>query len=169
MWVRLGSITEILRGKGPKYAENTEFKILNQKCVRWGDIDTSFCKTVDKIWFESIPTESLTTLQDILINSTGEGTIGRSSAITSDAINMPYDSHVLLIRPYKSLNKYIEIFINGIEGQTQINRSKGAKTTKQTELGVDKTKNLLIPLPPLKEQQRIVDKVNQLIPQILKI
>ena len=77
--------------------------------------------------------------------------------------------YVLLIRPYKSLNKYIEIFINGIEGQTQINRSKGAKTTKQTELGVDKTKNLLIPLPPLKEQQRIVDKVNQLIPQILKI
>ena len=82
---------------------------------------------------------------------------------------MTYDSHVLLIRPYKCLNKYIEIFINGIEGQAQINRSKGAKTTKQTELGVDKTNNLLIPLPPLNEQQRIVDKVNQLLPQISKL
>ena len=168
-WTRLGTITEILRGKGPKYADNTDFRILNQKCVRWGNIDTSFCKTVDKQWFESISKECLTTQKDILINSTGEGTIGRSSAVTSDAINMPYDSHVLLIRPYKCLNKYIEIFINGIEGQAQINRSKGAKTTKQTELGVDKTKNLLIPLPPLNEQQRIVDKVNQLIPQISKL
>ena len=168
-WTRLGTITEILRGKGPKYADNTDFRILNQKCVRWGNIDTSFCKTVDKQWFESISKECLTTQKDILINSTGEGTIGRSSAVTSDAINMPYDSHVLLIRPYKCLNKYIEIFINGIEGQAQINRSKGAKTTKQTELGVDKTKNLLIPLPPLNEQQRIVDKVNQLLPQISKL
>ena len=169
VWTRLGTITEILRGKGPKYEDNTDFRILNQKCVRWGNIDTSFCKTVDKQWFESISKECLTTQKDILINSTGEGTIGRSSAVTSDAINMPYDSHVLLIRPYKCLNKYIEIFINGIEGQAQINRSKGAKTTKQTELGVDKTKNLLIPLPPLNEQQRIVDKVNQLIPQISKL
>ena len=168
-WTRLGTITEILRGKGPKYADNTDFRILNQKCVRWGNMDTSFCKTVDKQWFESISKECLTTQKDILINSTGEGTIGRSSAVTSDAINMPYDSHVLLIRPYKCLNKYIEIFINGIEGQAQINRSKGAKTTKQTELGVDKTKNLLIPLPPLNEQQRIVDKVNQLLPQISKL
>ena len=168
-WTRLGTITEILRGKGPKYADNTDFRILNQKCVRWGNIDTSFCKTVDKQWFESISKECLTTQKDILINSTGEGTIGRSSAVTSDAINMPYDSHVLLIRPYKCLNKYIEIFINGIEGQAQINRSKGAKTTKQTELGVDKTKNLLIPLPPLNEQQRIVDKVNQLLPRISKL
>ena len=168
-WTRLGTITEILRGKGPKYADNTDFRILNQKCVRWGNIDTSFCKTVDKQWFESISKECLTTQKDILINSTGEGTIGRSSAVTSDAINMPYDSHVLLIRPYKCLNKYIEIFINGIEGQAQINRSKGAKTTKQTELGVDKTNNLLIPLPPLNEQQRIVDKVNQLLPQISKL
>ena len=169
VWTRLGTITEILRGKGPKYEDNTDFRILNQKCVRWGNIDTSFCKTVDKQWFESISKECLTTQKDILINSTGEGTIGRSSAVTSEAVNMPYDSHVLLIRPYKCLNKYIEIFINGIEGQAQINRSKGAKTTKQTELGVDKTKNLLIPLPPLKEQQRIVDKVNQLLPQISKL
>ena len=165
-WVRLGNITEILRGKGPKYAENTRFKILNQKCVRWGDVDTSFCKTVDKNWFESIPMESLTTLQDVLINSTGEGTIGRSSVVTSDAINLPYDSHVLLIRPYKCINTYIEIFINGVEGQAQINRSKGAKTTKQTELGVDKTKNLLIPLPPLNEQRRIVEKLEKLEPYI---
>ena len=165
-WVRLGTITEILRGKGPKYAENTKFKILNQKCVRWGNIDTSFCKTVDKQWFESISKECLTKQKDILINSTGEGTIGRSSTVTSDAVNMPYDSHVLLIRPYKCLNKYIEIFINGIEGQAQINRSKGAKTTKQTELGVDKTKNLLISLPPLEEQRRIVEKIKTLMPII---
>ena len=32
-WTRLGTITEILRGKGPKYADNTDFRILNQKGV----------------------------------------------------------------------------------------------------------------------------------------
>ena len=42
-------------------------------------------------------------------------------------------------------------------------------TAGQQRVGKTFVEEYLIPLPPLKEQQRIVDKVNQLIPQILKL
>ena len=39
---------------------------------------------------------------------------------------------------------------------------KSAKTTKQTELGVENLKRILIPIPPLKVQQEIVKHVTVL-------
>lgn len=72
---------DIKRGKSPKYAEDSNVFILNQKCVRWGSIETQYAKTVDSLWLESIDKENLTQEGDILINSTGEGTIGRAAVV----------------------------------------------------------------------------------------
>ena len=47
-------------------------------------------------------------------------------------------------------------------GQSQVESLKGATSTKQTELGVNKLCNLYLPLPPLSEQHRIVSKIDQL-------
>jgi len=49
--------------------------------------------------------------------------------------------------------------INSDFGQNQIQDAKGAKSTKQTELGVEKCRKLLLPIPPFKEQQAIVKRV----------
>lgn len=155
---------DIKRGKSPKYAEDSNVFILNQKCIRWGSIETQYTKTVDPSWLESIDEENLTREGDILINSTGEGTIGRAAVVDKDNTGLLYDSHVLLLRLNKNCiePKYFELVFNSRYGQEQVENVKSAKTTKQTELGVENLKRILIPIPPLKVQQEIVKHVTVL-------
>lgn len=161
-WIRLGEIGFSFRGKSPKYAEESDYFAINQKCVRWGYLDLEFSKKISQEWFLSIGNFSLTKKNDILINSTGEGTIGRAAIVESESEGLIYDSHVLLFRSLIIPSLYALHCINGQFGQTQIDDSKGAKTTKQTELGVDKLINLRLPMPPLEEQVLIVKKIENL-------
>lgn len=155
---------DIKRGKSPKYAEDSNVFILNQKCVRWGSIETQYAKTVDSLWLESIDKENLTQEGDILINSTGEGTIGRAAVVDKNNTGLLYDSHVLLLRLNKNCiePKYFELVFNSRYGQEQVENVKSAKTTKQTELGVENLKRIFIPIPPLKVQQNIVKRMTEL-------
>lgn len=155
---------DIKRGKNPIYTEISNVFVLNQKCIRWGAIDTQYAKTVDPLWLESIDEENFTQEGDILINSTGEGTIGRAAVVDKDNTGLLYDSHVLLLRLNKSYidPKYYELVFNSSYGQEQVENVKSAKTTKQTELGVENLKRILIPIPPLKIQQDIVKHMTAL-------
>ncbi len=146
------------RGKSPIYSQQGQSIILNQKCNRWNDIDISYAKIVDERWLLSVDSELLTKNNDILINSTGEGTIGRVSLITNQHVGLYYDSHLLLIRVNSSLNPlYVVILLNSIIGQTQIDMLKSAQATKQTELGINNVSKIKIPVPNISVQNEIVD------------
>lgn len=152
----------IYRGKSPMYAnEDPTAKILNQKCVRWNSIDTQYAKTVSSQWLARLDASMKTQIGDILVNSTGEGTIGRAAVVENEAANMAFDSHVLLLRPdFSQLNAFLfaEI-INSPYGQRQIEDLKSGQTTNQTELGVGNLRKILFPLPDLSTQQVIVKKL----------
>lgn len=138
----------ITRGKSPVYSEKGDKYILNQKCNRWDEIDLTFVKTVDPSWFERIDGKFFTQLNDILINSTGEGTLGRASLVKEDKhIGLLYDSHMLCLRvDQKYINAQLLVYlINSSFGQKQIEMFKGAQATKQTELGIENMKKLQFP------------------------
>ena len=156
---------ELFRGKSPKYKNLSDKFILNQKCVRWNDLKLEFRKPVDQKWLESIDDKSLTKLDDILINSTGEGTIGRASKISKlEWEGLLYDSHILLLRFNKSqINaSFFTEFFNGKFGQWQVNEIKSAQSTKQTELGLANLRKIKFPLPPLPIQNQIADKISSI-------
>lgn len=165
VWTRLGKSGWIGRGKSPVYSEESDSIVLNQKCIRWFQIETMWGKSVSEKWLNSIEKSIFTKIGDILVNSTGEGTIGRAAIVDEKSANLLYDSHVL---KYSTLinNRHILACLNSMFCQSQIEECKGAKTTKQTELGVDNLSNLLIPLPPLAEQQAIVDRVEKLLSMV---
>jgi hypothetical protein len=73
--------TAIFRGKSPKYVPQSESIMINQKCNRWNEIDLNYAKSVDAEWLNTVDKNQFTKEGDILINSTGEGTIGRASSI----------------------------------------------------------------------------------------
>jgi type I restriction enzyme, S subunit len=154
----------IFRGKSPKYDENSESIILNQKCNRWNYLDLSHTKTVNKVWFEKIDKRFFTQEGDILINSTGDGTIGRATYITKNFEKLIYDSHILLLR----LNKlevnplFLTYCINSDLGQKQIENIKSAVATKQTELGINNLKNLQFIIPDIDIQDKIVNSINDI-------
>jgi hypothetical protein len=155
---------EAFRGKSPQYDSSSQSMILNQKCNRWNMIEIHHAKPVRHSWLSSIEKKFFTRSDDILINSTGEGTIGRSSVIEQELAGLLYDSHLLLVRLNSSYilpHYFVEIF-NSQYGQKQVEILKSAVTTKQTELGVDNLKKIPIPLPPLDVQAEIVQTVSSM-------
>jgi restriction endonuclease S subunit len=162
-WCRLGEISNIKRGKSPKYSESGVLKMLNQKCVRWFSINTEHSKAVDEFWFNSIDKELKIKVNDLLVNSTGDGTIGRSGIADIKCDNFMFDSHILRVRSFVKIEqKLLCYIINSVYGQSLIESIKGATSTKQTELGVNNLSNFPIPLPPLHEQEQIVAKLEEL-------
>ena len=100
---------------------------------------------------------------DLLLNITG-GSIGRCALIPNDFITGNVNQHVLIIRLIDvAIVKYIHAVINSPYIQSQIReKSKGDKEG----LSATSTKNFWIPIPPIEEQQRIVDKINEIMPKI---
>ncbi|MDX2367739.1 MAG: N-6 DNA methylase [Colwellia sp.] len=160
-WCRVSQLGIVTRGKSPKYDKKGEKTILNQKCVRWFNVETQHSKTISQEWYESLPDSAKTSVNDILVNSTGEGTIGRSAIVDELSSGLLFDSHVLRFKAFIEPT-YIMSLINSDFGQDQINALKGAKSTKQTELGVTNLSNMIFPLAPSEEQVVITEKVNDL-------
>ena len=129
----LDSITNLIsRGITPKYGDNSEQMVINQKCIRNHNIDLSLArthtpKTVNEKWLK---------YGDLLINSTGTGTLGRVAQVWFEPKNLTVDSHVTIVRPanqdvlyYIGLwgimnEKYIEALHTGSTGQTELPRER---------------------------------------------
>ncbi|MCQ2093516.1 MAG: restriction endonuclease subunit S [Bacteroidaceae bacterium] len=95
---RMGAIEDlsefVVAGVIPNYIEEGEYKVLGQRCVHDHIIDMSFVKS-------HIPKSNCLFVQDgdILINSTGSGTLGRVGQIISAPMNLAFDSNMTLVRP----------------------------------------------------------------------
>ena len=154
-------IEGLFRGKSPKYSEESNKIILNQKCNRWNKIELEHAKTVDEKWLKKIDKIFSTQENDIIINSTGEGTLGRATCITKDYCGLLIDSHILLLRLKTCLNNplFLTYQFNNKYVQSQIEQLKSAQATKQTELGIDNLKKIQFVLPSLEIQKQVADKI----------
>lgn len=151
-------VEDVFRGKSPKYDEKSDKYILNQKCNRWNKIELEFAKSVVPEWYNNIDQKFFTKEGDIIINSTGEGTIGRASYVSKDFEGLIYDSHILLLRLNKNIfnpELFVELF-NSDFGQSQVNQIKSAQATKQTELGVNNLMKIEIPFVQDIDKQNII-------------
>lgn len=151
-------LKEIYRGRSPQYNQQSKSFVLNQKCNRKNEIDLMYAKGVNREWLSDIPEYLLTQKNDIIINSTGEGTLGRASIIVSDEhVGLAYDSHMLLLRVNSAeIDPLLWVYLfNSPLGQMQVDLYKSAQATKQTELGIENTKKIKFPLPSLTVQKSL--------------
>ena len=168
-WVKLDDVVRktIKRGKSPTYSNDGKALVFAQKCnVKKGGIDLSLALKLDDKVFPKYPTEEYMENEDVVINSTGGGTMGRvgfyhSSDNPSNVIVVP-DSHITIIRSSNSVSApYVYYFLKSSQRYLE---TLGDGSTNQTELKADTLKNLLFPLPPLEEQKRIVAKLEEVLP-----
>lgn len=150
----IGSISSLVtRGIAPKYDEESDQIVLNQKCIRDHIIDISlarrhFPKTVNEKWISK---------GDLLINSTGTGTLGRVAQVWFDANNMTVDSHVTIVRPKDPmLQSYIGFW--GLSHESEI-EAQHTGSTGQTELPRERVKSMELLLP----DNETLGKFNELI------
>lgn len=141
---KLADVTStIIRGGTPRYTDpENGMVVVNQKCVRSGRV--SLAKARHTV-AAKVREDRLLRPGDVLVNSTGVGTLGRVGLWNHD-IEATVDSHVTIVR-------FDPATVNPILGayalfliQPRI-EALGEGTTGQTELSRTKLGNLLIPLP----------------------
>ena len=171
-WCRLGDISIFLsRGKSPKYSEKKKYPVFAQKCnLKSGGISLDTAKFLDESTLPKWGDEYKLKDNDILVNSTGTGTVGRVGIFSKEVLgDYPFivpDSHISVVRLSSKMNSYyIYKIMNSMMIQQYIEDNL-AGSTNQKELYIGVLQKNLIPLPPLKEQQRIVEKIEELTPHI---
>ena len=157
LWKKLGDIaTEIYRGAGIKRDEVTEEGI---QCVRYGEIYTSY-----NIWFDTcishtdeakITSKKYFEKGDILFAITGESVeeIAKSCAYVGDEKCLAGGD--IVVMKHEQNPKYLAYALATTNAQMQ--KSKGKVKSKVVHSSVPAIKEIVVPIPSLEEQQRIVD------------
>ena len=102
---------------------------------------------------------------DVLINSTGTGTVGRTRLFDESCLgDYPFvvpDSHVSVVRTDNNIESaYVYAYFSSDLVQEYLG-SNLAGSTNQKELYINVLESLAIPIPPYKEQTHIVSEINK--------
>ena len=167
-WCRLGVLTIFLsRGKSPKYSEIKKYPVFAQKCnLKSGKLSLDAAKFLDERTLSKWRDEYKLRNNDILINSTGTGTVGRVGIFSEQILgNYPFivpDSHISVVRAFSNIDSYYIYYLMCSSIIQQYIEDNLAGSTNQKELYIGVLEKLLLPLPPLSEQQRIVNAIQNI-------
>lgn len=151
---RLADVTNcISRGISPAYDEQG-ITVFNQKCIRKNVVNSSEAR-INNPEKRRVSPEKLLRQHDVLVNSTGVGTLGRLAQIRNVPGLSTVDSHITIVRPdlcvfdgsyfgYAMVwnEPLITAMGEGATGQTELSR---------TRLGEE----IQVPVPPLSTQRKI--------------
>ncbi|MGU8834222.1 restriction endonuclease subunit S [Clostridium perfringens] len=157
-WVKLGNISQKIHYGYTASAEenNTGIKLLRitdiqDNKVNWNTVP--FCK-IEKNKLDSCKLNN----DDLLIARTG-GTIGKSFLVTNIEHEAVFASYLIRVKPLSNISaKYIKIFLDAPFYWEQLRQK--SQGTGQPNVNAVSLSNLVMPLPPLEEQERIVAKVD---------
>lgn len=153
---KLGNhLKENKRGKQPNYVDSG-LPVVNSKHVLRNEIrldNENRLASFDE-------NDLLISQDDVLMNGTGVGTIGRVAAYLHECQAVP-DNHVTVLRPKDELDPvYLSVFLNSIAGQLQVEqRLRGS--SGQIELYPNDIAEFRVWLAPKALQQSIRKQVEQ--------
>ena len=147
------------RGKSPKYVTESKLKVINQACIYWDRFKFENVKYNE----EDYDGDRIISNNDLLICSTGTGTLGRCNIFRApDDSRYMTDSHITIIR----LNGHIlpEVFKAWFERprtQEKLYSDCVSGSTNQIELSKEKLKNMNILVPPINLQKQFASFAKQ--------
>ncbi|WP_418293397.1 restriction endonuclease subunit S [Megasphaera sp.] len=165
-WVRWGTLSTSI-----KYGYNTSAQKDGKiKMVRISDIQNNQVNW-DSVPFCNIPNEEITQYllrkNDILFARTG-GTVGKSYLVSEVPKNVVYAGYLIRTRYSEKLSpQYLKYFMESYLYWSQL--KKGTTITAQPNCNAKTLGKMVLPLPPLAEQQRIADKVSAFFAQLYAI
>lgn len=152
------------RGITPKYDDTAKGWVINQKCIREGRLSLEPARRQSK----EVKPERLVRPGDVLINSTGAGTLGRVAQVRTPLAECTVDTHVTIARPLDddsatyfgqallSLEPVFEQMGKGSTNQLELGRADiGAMEIWQPPLEVRRAFNRLV-WPMLEQAEQLI-------------
>ena len=164
LWVRLGDYClDAFSGKSPVYSKTpTPYEVIGQAANQQLDY-TQVKYTVSEFWNSMDPKYFLLE-NDVLLNTLGHGTLGRAGIVPVLHKKLLTDGHLFVFRLYSAIaSKYFYYYLQYKRPEIEISANG---STNQTFLSLKRTNQWLIPVPPLAEQERIVAKIEELLPLV---
>jgi len=164
VWCRLGEIAYIASGSTPKSTSFVDkgipyLKVYN---LRNQVIDFDYkAQYIKESIHNGILKRSKTEIGDLIMNIVGPP-LGKLAIIPTSLPESNFNQAAVLIRPYlhkNIINKYLFYFLSEM---SEINSISTKGSAGQVNISLSQAKDMKIPLPPLKEQHRIVQKIEQL-------
>ena len=164
VWCRLGEIAYIASGSTPKSTSFVDkgipyLKVYN---LRNQVIDFDYKpQYIKESIHNGILKRSKTEIGDLIMNIVGPP-LGKLAIIPTSLPESNFNQAAVLIRPYlhkNIVNKYLFYFLSEM---SEINSISTKGSAGQVNISLSQAKDMKIPLPPLKEQHRIVQKIEQL-------
>jgi type I restriction enzyme S subunit len=169
----LSEITSLLkRGISPKYTDEQGTPVINQKCIRDFKINTKLIRFTDSKT-RKIQDEKFLRNGDVLVNSTGVGTLGRVAQVFNIS-NITADSHVMIVRPIelkfdlsyfgyllKIKQRLIESLGEGSTGQTELSRIMLGKIKIRYVINKDEQKRIADILSAFDDKIELNNQMNQ--------
>lgn len=163
-WVRIGAIEEINLGftYRPEYTDKGVY-FLSVKDISGGKIDFQNAKKVSQETYDNAAYGSKPRKGDILFGRVG--TMGKPQIIDTDE---PFCIFVSLgfFRDHTNIvvKEYISLWMQSVLFNKQVDEN--VKGSAQRNLNTGWLKDFYIPFPPIEEQHRIVDKIEELLPYV---
>lgn len=168
-WSNINELSLLyFNGKNPKYSavKNNNYCIGQKNNQDYGIelkeikyVTEEFWNNIDKIYFLE--------KNDVLLNTLGTGTMGRSGIYNNEIEKTLCDSCIFVMRFLNYITaKYILYFL-------KLNRKNlegtATGTTNQKNISKNTILSLPIPVPPIEEQTRIVEILDRFLPLIQKL
>jgi type I restriction enzyme S subunit len=149
--------TYLNRGGAPAYTDKGGVLVLNQKCIRDQRIGFDRGRRTDPDR-KAIASERILRPFDILVNSTGVGTLGRVAQVRELPEKTTVDSHVTILRPdpAKIEPLYLGMAVRCLETEIEW---LGEGSTGQTELSRTRLGEFTVPVPESRDEQRAVAQI----------
>lgn len=168
------------KGITPKYVDDSNIIVLNQKCIRDNKIDYSFARyTDDSI---SIKDKAFVEEGDILINSTGQGTAGRCAFVKKLPLDkrVVVDSHILRLKGKSyfesqciayslfSIENLLQTFIDGSTGQGEFDKIRLFNLLSSIPIDRKKQQKIASTLSSLDDKIELNNRINAELEAIAK-
>lgn len=159
----LESVCPIMsKGITPKYVESSSVLVINQACIHWDGQRLGNIKYHN----EEIPVRKrILESGDVLLNATGNGTLGRCCVFICPSDNNVYinDGHVIALSTDRAviLPEVLNTYLSLNDTQAEIYRQYVTGSTNQVDIVFSDIKKMKVPVPSMDEQILFVEVLTQ--------
>ena len=165
-WCRLGEVCDFERGiTFPSSAKQFQYFENSIPCIRTTNVQEEL--ELDDIWFidksyTKNNEKKLLKINDIIMSSANSRElVGKTCLVKKIDTKFTFGGFVLVIRNKFDYNKYIFYLLRNIFFKGYF-RKISTQTTNIANINIALLEEIIIPLPPLAEQHRIVEKIEHI-------